>query len=104
MKMVLTSGVFSIVIGVVAYYILINMGMDSANVMSSINVRLQYLKSTKRIKKNDKNKPTDDMVLELKTLLAQNKINIKEFTNNFGKKFVEDMSYKDVLDQIEALK
>ena len=55
MKMVLTSGVFSIVIGVVAYYILINMGMDSANVMSSINVRLQYLKSTKRIKKNDKN-------------------------------------------------
>ena len=56
MKMVLTSGVFSIVIGVVAYYILINMGMDSANVMSSINVRLQYLKSTKRIKKNDKNK------------------------------------------------
>ena len=40
MKMVLTSGFFSIVIGVVAYYILINMGMDSANVMSSINVRL----------------------------------------------------------------
>ena len=40
MKMVLTSGVFSIVIGVVSYYILINMGMDSANVMSSINVRL----------------------------------------------------------------
>jgi len=40
MKMVLTSGSFSIVIGVVAYYILINMGMDSANVMSSINVRL----------------------------------------------------------------
>ena len=40
MKMVLTSGVISIIIGVVAYYILINMGMDSANVMSSINVRL----------------------------------------------------------------
>ena len=40
MKMVLISGVFSIIIGVVAYYILINMGMDSANVMSSINVRL----------------------------------------------------------------
>ena len=40
MKMVLTSGAFSIVIGVVAYYILINIGMDSANVMSSINVRL----------------------------------------------------------------
>ena len=40
MKMVLTSGVFSIIIGVVADYILINMGMDSANVMSSINVRL----------------------------------------------------------------
>ena len=40
MKMVLTSGVFSIIIGVIAYYILINMGIDSANVMSSINVRL----------------------------------------------------------------
>ena len=40
MKMVLTSGVFSIIIGVIAYYILINMGVDSANVMSSINVRL----------------------------------------------------------------
>ena len=40
MKMVLTSGIFSIIIGVIAYYILINMGMDSANVMSSINVRL----------------------------------------------------------------
>ena len=40
MKMVLTSGVFSIIIGVIAYYILINMGMDSANVMYSINVRL----------------------------------------------------------------
>ena len=40
MKMVLTSGIFSIIIGVVAYYILINMGMDSANGMSSINVRL----------------------------------------------------------------
>ena len=40
MKMVLTSGVFSIIIGVIAYYILINMCMDSANVMSSINVRL----------------------------------------------------------------
>ena len=40
MKMVPTSGVFSIIIGVIAYYILINMGMDSANVMSSINVRL----------------------------------------------------------------
>ena len=40
MKMVLTSGVFSIVVGVVAYYILINIGMDSAKVMSSINVRL----------------------------------------------------------------
>ena len=40
MKMVLTSGVFSIIICVIAYYILINMGIDSANVMSSINVRL----------------------------------------------------------------
>ncbi|MDB0048488.1 hypothetical protein N8310_01190 [Pseudomonadota bacterium] len=40
MKMVLTSGIFSIIVGVGAYYILINIGMDSANVMSSINVRL----------------------------------------------------------------
>ena len=40
MKLVLTSGIFSIIVGGGAYYILINMGMDSANVMSSINVRL----------------------------------------------------------------
>ena len=56
MKMVLTSGVFSIVVGVVAYYILINIGMDSANVMSSINVRLQLHKKSLKIKKNEKNK------------------------------------------------
>ena len=56
MKMVLTSGVFSIVVGVVAYYILINIGMDSANVMSSINVRLQLYKKNLKIKKNEKNK------------------------------------------------
>ena len=56
MKMVLTSGVFSIVVGVVAYYILINIGMDSANVMSSINVRLQLHKKNLKIKKNEKNK------------------------------------------------
>ena len=41
MKMVITSGVFSIIVGIAAYYILMNMGMDTANVMSSPNVRLQ---------------------------------------------------------------
>lgn len=55
-------------------------------------------------KKGSKNKPTDDMVLELKTLLAKNKINISDFTSNYGKQFIEDMSQKDVLEQIEALK
>ena len=40
MKMVLMSSVFAIIIGVGAYYILISTGMDTANVMSSINVRL----------------------------------------------------------------
>ena len=53
MKMVLTSGVFSIVVGVVAYYILINIGMDSANVMSSINVRLQLHKKNLKIMNNN---------------------------------------------------
>ena len=40
MKMVLMSSVFAIAVGVVAYYILMSTGMDTANVMSSINVRL----------------------------------------------------------------
>ena len=40
MKMVLMSSVFAVVVGVGAYYILMNTGMDTANVMSSINVRL----------------------------------------------------------------
>ena len=40
MKMVLMSSVFAVVVGVGAYYILMSIGMDTANVMSSINVRL----------------------------------------------------------------
>ena len=40
MKMVLTSGLFGIIIGVGAYYILMNIGMDTASVMTSTNVRL----------------------------------------------------------------
>ena len=40
MKMVLMSSVFAAVVGVGAYYILMSTGMDTANVMSSINVRL----------------------------------------------------------------
>jgi len=40
MKMVLMSSVFAVVVGIGAYYILMSTGMDTANVMSSINVRL----------------------------------------------------------------
>ena len=40
MKMVLMSSVFAVVVGVGEYYILMSTGMDTANVMSSINVRL----------------------------------------------------------------
>ena len=40
MKMVLMSSVFAIAVGVGAYYILMSTGMDTANVMSSVNVRL----------------------------------------------------------------
>ena len=40
MKMVLMSSMFAVVVGVGAYYILMSTGMDTANVMSSINVRL----------------------------------------------------------------
>ena len=40
MKMVLTSGLFGIIVGIGAYYILISTGMDTASVMTSINVRL----------------------------------------------------------------
>jgi hypothetical protein len=40
MKMVLMSSIFAVVVGVGAYYILMSTGMDTANVMSSINVRL----------------------------------------------------------------
>ena len=40
MKMVLMSSVFAVVVGVGAYYILMSTGMDTTNVMSSINVRL----------------------------------------------------------------
>ena len=40
MKMVLMSSVFAVVVGVGAYYILMSTGMDTANVMSSSNVRL----------------------------------------------------------------
>ena len=40
MKMVLISGLFGIIIGVGAYYILMSTGMDTASVMSSVNVRL----------------------------------------------------------------
>ena len=40
MKMVLMSSACAIVVGIAAYYILMSTGMDTANVMSSINVRL----------------------------------------------------------------
>ena len=40
MKMVMISGVFGLLIGVGAYYILMSTGMDTASVMSSTNVRL----------------------------------------------------------------
>ena len=40
MKMVVMSSACAIVIGIGAYYILMGTGMDTANVMSSINVRL----------------------------------------------------------------
>ena len=39
-EMVLMSSVFAVVVGVGAYYILMSTEMDTANVMSSINVRL----------------------------------------------------------------
>ena len=38
--MVLMSSACAIVVGIGAYYILMSTGMDTANVMSSINVRL----------------------------------------------------------------
>ena len=40
MKMVLMSSACAIVVGIGAYYILMSTGMDTANVMSSINVML----------------------------------------------------------------
>ena len=40
MKMVLMSSACAIVVGLGAYYILMSTGKDTANVMSSINVRL----------------------------------------------------------------
>jgi|TARA_B110000305_G_C19309550_1_gene573337 hypothetical protein len=40
MKMVMISGVFGLLVGVGAYYILMSTGMDTASVMSSTNVRL----------------------------------------------------------------
>ena len=38
--MVMISGVFGLLVGVGAYYILMSAGMDTASVMSSTNVRL----------------------------------------------------------------
>ena len=40
MKMVLVSSIVAIAIGVVAYVILVNTGMDTASVYSSKDVRL----------------------------------------------------------------
>ena len=40
MKMVLTSSVAAIAIAVVAYFILVNTGMDSASVFTGKDVRL----------------------------------------------------------------
>ena len=40
MKMVMISGVFGLLVGVGAYYILMSTGMDTASVMTSTNVRL----------------------------------------------------------------
>jgi len=40
MKMVMISGVFGLLVGVGAYYILMSTGMDTASVMSGTNVRL----------------------------------------------------------------
>ncbi|MDA7792322.1 hypothetical protein N8979_00745 [bacterium] len=40
MKMVFVSGSAAVVIAIVAYYVLVNTGMDSASVFSGANVRL----------------------------------------------------------------
>ena len=40
MKMFLISGSVAVIIAIVAYYVLINTGMDSASVYSGDNVRL----------------------------------------------------------------
>ena len=40
MKMVLISGSVGVIIAIVAYYVLISTGMDSASVYSGDNVRL----------------------------------------------------------------
>ena len=40
MKMFFTSSVFAIIVGIGVFVILTNMGMDTASVMSSTNVRL----------------------------------------------------------------
>lgn len=40
MKMVLISGSVAVIIAIVAYYVLISKGMDSASVYSGDNVRL----------------------------------------------------------------
>ena len=40
MKMVLISGSVAVIIAIVAYYVLISAGMDSASVYSGDNVRL----------------------------------------------------------------
>ena len=40
MKMVLISGCVAVIIAVVAYYVLVSTGMDSASVYSGKNVRL----------------------------------------------------------------
>ena len=39
MKMVLISSTVAVIIAVVAYYVLMNVGMDSASVLSSPDVR-----------------------------------------------------------------
>jgi hypothetical protein len=40
MKMVLFSGSVAVIVAIVAYYVLISTGMDSASVYSGENVRL----------------------------------------------------------------
>jgi len=40
MKIFLMSTVCAVIVGIGAYYILMSTGMDTANVMSSVNVRL----------------------------------------------------------------